>query len=225
MRAERRTVGNLMSKYFDGTFLNEEYWLSYYYQVRETLKSIRNMSRENISILEIGPGNKIASFVLSRFLRTKGIKHDILSVDVDRKVKPDIVGDARYLPFKGNVFDLTLAFQVLEHIQFKQVLLALEELRRTTRKRVLLSLPHKSLYMALAIKLPKIPLKMLLLRIFDIPMRYTYDEEHYWEIGIENHSMLRVRRALEKRFKIIRSFRNPLYPYHHFFVLGHKNNS
>ena len=210
-----------MSKYFGEAYLME-HWMSYYYQVSETSKIIRDLFRKShkcLSILEVGPGNKITSFVLSQSLRAEGIMHDIVTIDTDRRTRPNIVGDARYLPFKGNLFDMLLTFEVLEHIPFKHVPLALEELRRTTKEYVVLSLPHNSLYMALAVKLPKTPLKTLFLRLFDLPIRHMYDGKHFWEIGTRNHSMSRVRKVLEKRFKIIRSFRNPLFPYHHFFVL------
>lgn len=210
-----------MSKYFGEAYLME-HWMSYYYQVSETSKIIRDLFRKShkcLSILEVGPGNKITSFVLSQSLRAEGIMHDIVTIDTDRRTRPNIVGDARYLPFKGNLFDMLLTFEVLEHIPFKHVPLALEELRRTTKEYVVLSLPHNSLYMALAVKLPKTPLKTLFLRLFDLPIRHMYDGKHFWEIGTRNHSMSRVRKVLEKRFKITRSFRNPLFPYHHFFVL------
>jgi ubiquinone/menaquinone biosynthesis C-methylase UbiE len=210
-----------VSKYFSEAYL-AEHWMSYYYQVSEALKIIRDLFKKiskSLNILEVGPGNKITSFILSQSLKAEGIMHDIVTMDVDRRVGPNIVSDVRCLPFKDDVFDVSLAFEVLEHIPFEHVPLALQELRRTTKGYVMLSLPHNSLYLAIAVKLPKTPLKTLFLRLFDLPIRHIYDGEHYWEIGTKNHSMSKVRKVLEERFKIVRSFRSPLFPYHHFFLL------
>jgi hypothetical protein len=113
----------------------------------------------------------------------------------------------------------SLGFEVLEHIPFEHVPLALQGLRRTTKGYVMLSLPHNSLYLTIAVKLSKTPLKTLFLRLFELSIRHTYDGGHYWEIGTRNYSMSKVRKVLEERFKIVRSFRNPLFPYNHFFVL------
>jgi len=209
------------SKYLSKSYLTMERWMSYYYQVKETLEIITDkFSRtSHLSILEIGPGNKITSSLLSLFLRSNGIMFDIVTIDVDQKVRPDVVGDLRCLPFKNNEFDISLAFEVLEHIPFEHVPLALEELRRTTKEYVVLSLPHNSLYITFAVKLPKLPLKTLFLRLFDLPLKPKHTGEHYWEIGIVNYPTSKIRKILEKNFKIIKSFRNPFFPYHHFFLL------
>jgi len=160
--------------------------MSYYYQVKETLNIIADkFSRaSHLSILEIGPGNKITSSLLSLFLRSSGITFDIITIDIDRRVRPNIVGDLRCLPFKSNEFDISLAFEVLEYILFEHVPLALEELRRTTKEYVVLSLPHNSLYITFAVKLPKLPLRTLFLRLFDLPLKPKHVGEYYWEIGV-----------------------------------------
>lgn len=174
------------SKYFSESYLTKERWMSYYYQVKETLNIIADkFSRaSHLSILEIGPGNKITSSLLSLFLRSSGITFDIITIDIDRRVRPNIVGDLRCLPFKSNEFDISLAFEVLEYILFEHVPLALEELRRTTKEYVVLSLPHNSLYITFAVKLPKLPLRTLFLRLFDLPLKPKHVGEYYWEIGV-----------------------------------------
>jgi len=42
---------------------------------------------------------------------------DAINVDLNPKVKPDVVADGRMLPFKDKVFDVAFAFDVIEHLE------------------------------------------------------------------------------------------------------------
>jgi predicted SAM-dependent methyltransferase len=43
-------------------------------------------------------------------------KRGSINIDLNREVKPDIVADAKYLPFRDSRFDKLFAFSILEHV-------------------------------------------------------------------------------------------------------------
>jgi len=87
------------------------------------------------SILEIGIGNGTISAVL----RTRGL--EVVTVDIDRELGPDVVADIRDLPLDDGSFDGVLACEVLEHIPWDDVPRALGELRRVARRWAVISVP------------------------------------------------------------------------------------
>lgn len=73
-----------------------------------------------------------------------GIDVDVASLQRGATLFPAMargVGSALALPFPSEVFDLVLCTEVLEHLLSPRV--ALRELKRVTRKYVLLSVPHE----------------------------------------------------------------------------------
>ncbi|MHA2055407.1 MAG: class I SAM-dependent methyltransferase [Candidatus Hodarchaeales archaeon] len=62
-----------------------------------------------------------------------------VNVEINPKNSPDVVGDAKKLPVKTKAFDYAFMFEVLEH--FENPNLALLELKRVTKKTVILSIP------------------------------------------------------------------------------------
>ncbi len=67
-----------------------------------------------------------------------------LTVDIDQKRNPEIVADAKDLPFKDGEFETVLCTEVLEHVlnPFKVE----EELRRVTKKDGLLILSTRFVF-------------------------------------------------------------------------------
>ncbi len=104
---------------------------SYHYQLREIFEA------KPKSVLEIGVGDK----VIGSYLKNNT---DITytSADYSDKLGPDIVADVRHLPCADNSFDVVCAFEVLEHIPFQDFELAVKELLRVSKHRVLISMPH-----------------------------------------------------------------------------------
>lgn len=52
------------------------------------------------------------------------LKHiNWISLDISTKHKPNIVGDAHYLPLQNESFDVVLATEVLEHCQYPQIVI------------------------------------------------------------------------------------------------------
>jgi len=89
-------------------------------------------------ILGIGPGN----YFLTKTL--KFLKYNVKTLDFDPRIKPDYVMDVstnEIFSLKKEGFDLIVASQVLEHIQYKDFVKTLRNLR-IIAPRLLLTLPY-----------------------------------------------------------------------------------
>lgn len=199
--------------YFQQEYDDLPRFISYFYQI-DLVRSLQPQS-----VLEIGVGNK----TVANYLRQNGIAID--TCDIDAELYPDYVADVRNLPFADDSYDVVMACEVLEHLPWSDVEQALRELHRTTRRFVLLSLPHVSASLELILRNP-LPPRMLERHFFGVSLRmplfFTRADstgEHYWEIGRRRFPTRRIRRALTKHFEIYREIRPVLHPYHHFFVL------
>lgn len=211
-------------KYFDESYLMVERWISYYYQMKEAINAIeevlirKNEMSESLKILEIGIGNGIFSTNIKNYLDTKKINYQYVTIDNNPDLKPQIVGDITELPFNDS-FDIVFAFEVLEHISFDKAQSILKNITKLCRHYVIISVPHNSLYLSLSIKLPKLSTKTLLLPTMDIPRIFIPRGEHCWELGTSTVSYNTFKNFLREHFSIKKEFRNPSFPYHHFFIL------
>ena len=86
-------------------------------------------------VVEIGIGNGTVSAIL----RLRGL--EVVTVDLDSNLRPDVVADIRDLPFETGSFDGALACEVLEHLPWDDLPKALGELRRVARKWTVVSVP------------------------------------------------------------------------------------
>jgi len=78
-------------------------------------------------VLEIGIGNRITA----DYLKRNGIKID--TCDFDKNLEPDYIADIRKLPFRDNSYDVIMAYEVFEHIPWKDINKALRELCRVSK--------------------------------------------------------------------------------------------
>jgi len=185
-------------------------FISYFYQINSVIDAKAN------TVLEVGIGNRI----VSTYLRQSGYK--VTTFDINKALEPDVVGDIRNLPFKNNMFDVVLACEILEHLSFGDVPRSVSELRRVSRKKVVLSIPYSCFFVENVLNI-KTPVFQKQLR-FGLSFPFFTSEfkrtgEHYWEMGRKNFQRKEIRRLLEKYFKIASEFQPILNPYHYFFIL------
>ena len=193
--------------YLRTTYDHEHRWMSFYYLINETRKL------EPGSILEVGIGN---SFV-SNYLKDRGLK--VTTLDIEPELKPDIVGDVTALPCQDNEYDLVICSEVLEHIPFEKFPIALKEINRTTKKYVIISLPHWGWTFYSILKVPLLRKVSWMIKISGLK-KHIFDGDHYWEIGKRGFKLSKVRNLMEKSgFRIIRDYIRPESPFHHFFIL------
>ena len=206
---------NIESKnYFDSEYMTPNRFISYYYQILLTIES------DPQKILEIGIGNKI----LSCHLKNSGL--NVKSYDINPALAPDIIGSITDIPLENNSFDTILAFEVLEHLEWKQALQAISELARVSNHKVIISVPYYSVTFELILKLPfnKLLFKKSFLDFFmRIPLTFFKTQikcpEHFWEIGRRGYSLKKSRDVLSQKFVIEKEVRAMMNPGHYFFVL------
>lgn len=183
-------------------------WVSYYLQsklVQELLSSG--------SVLEIGIGSKVVHQYLKNL-------YQVTTCDISEKLQPDVVGSVDDLSmFHDSQFDLVLCAEVLEHIPFENVVRALSELKRVTKRFAILSLPYWGYTFGFKVKLPLLGYRMLKFKVTGIK-RHVFNGEHYWEIGKRGYPLRRIVHMMQSAgFVVSRSFWDLDDPYHYYFIL------
>ena len=170
------------SHYEGSAYRSSERWNSYWHQ----LELVRSANPK--SVLEVGVGEG----VVVRQLQFGGV--EVTTVDIAEDLKPDVVGSVTALPFADASFDLVLAAEILEHIEFSDVPKALSEIARVAHTHAMISVPHPGWIFSIIYKLPLFPRIELLFQIPFFWKTHTFNGEHYWELGKKNYS---VRRFVE----------------------------
>ena len=195
--------------YFDKSYDSKERVISYWHQIKE----IVDLKPENV--LEIGIGN---GFV-SQYLKNRNI--NIVTLDIDERLKPDISGSILDIPFADESFDTIAAYEVLEHLPYDNVKKALSEIYRVSQKHAIISLPDCTLTYRLCMSIPKIGMinKLIHLPRFRVP-QHVFDGEHYWEIGKAGYPLNRIIKNIQRAgVNVKRTYRLFENPYHRFFIL------
>ena len=103
------------SHYFSSDYDSKERFISYWYQINEII------TLEPHNILEVGVGNGF----LSCYLKDRNYK--VTTLDVDKKLKPDVVGSVLSMTFSSYSFDVIACYEVLEHLPYDSFSKALGE--------------------------------------------------------------------------------------------------
>lgn len=184
-------------------------WISYWHETNEILK--RNDIK---SVLDVGPGSDLLKNILLTFRPDIEYK----TVDIAEDVKPDMTGPITAIPSPDSKFDSVCAFQVLEHIEFKDFESALMELKRVSKKYVFISLPHFGPSFEFQLKIPLFP-RIRLAAKLPWSKKHEFGGQHYWEIGKKGYSPKKIRSVIEKHFKIIDEYVPFENQYHRFYIL------
>lgn len=207
------------SHYKFGEYVSIERWGSYYCQIIEVEKLARLINRNSLTILEIGPGNRIVTSVL------KQLGHKVKTYDFDAKLKPDYVGSLPDLKGIGKTkFDCVICCQVLEHINMIDVGKALKNISNITNYAIL-SVPNRGFSISITIKtwIYK-PLNWFM----SIPTQlipFKPNGEHKWELGSKDTNLEWIKGLITKAgFTHIKNYRLRTYPYHHFIVVNNLKN-
>lgn len=188
-------------------YAEEERFVSYHTQLTEIMRV------KPESVLEIGVGDRVVGSYLKN---NTGIAYT--SADIADDVSADVIASVTKLPFPDKSFDVSCAFEVLEHLPFDQFQPALTELARVAKTHVLISVPHFGPMLSLAFKIPFLSRVRLAYKI-PYPKAHAFNGQHYWEIGKHGYPVSRIRAELEKHGNITRDFIPFESSYHHFFTL------
>jgi ubiquinone/menaquinone biosynthesis C-methylase UbiE len=133
---EKHTTQNPISRFFLTNFANV---------LMDEIKSLHADS-----ILDVGAGE---GFMLEKLRKHKigkkleGIEYMDEAIELGKKVNPHVTikkGDIYALPYKDNSFEVIVCTEVLEHLEDPKK--ALEELKRVTKKYVVVSVPNEPLF-------------------------------------------------------------------------------
>src|SRR3989344_1182335 len=203
------------SHYEFNRYVDEQRWHSYYYQIRRVSDVARKLGKKKITILEIGIGNGIITAIL------KHLGHKVITMDIDRKLRPDIVKVLPNVP-KGRTYDCVVCCEVLEHIKYKDSAISLKRLS-IIAKFVVLSIPQKGIHFSYAIKASLLPQLRGIISLPFYHLPHAFDGQHYWELGTSGISERKFRDLLlHSRFNVLFDMRLQANPYHHFYLLQSK---
>lgn len=187
-------------------------WMSYWYQTKEIT------GRDDIlSVLDVGPGTDFLRHILE--IHRPDVTYT--TVDVAADVNPDIIGGVTALPCADASYDAVCAFQVLEHIEFKDVPTALKEMARVSKRYVFISVPHFGPSVEWNCKMPFLPRLRLAFKI-PFPKQHVFNGQHYWELGKRGYPPARLRNVLRQVGTIKAEYVPFENQYHHFFVIEKK---
>lgn len=195
--------------YFRKEYDNKNRFISYWHQINEIIKL--NPKR----VLEIGIGN---SFI-SRYLKERGV--NVTTLDIDKRLNPDITGSILDIPFVDESFDVIACYELLEHLPYENFYKAVSEIFRVSKFYSVLSLPDKDRVCRLYIQIHKILIskKLLPLPRLNVPI-HKFDGEHYWEIGKAGYPLSKITKDIQRAgFKIEKIYRIFENPFHRFFIL------
>lgn len=206
-----------MNTFNDKSYDNDFRYLTY----REMIYSVKD-SIDSGSVLEIGVGNHLVSDHL------KSCGYDVTTFDIDKNLKPDVVGDLRNIQdfFNPDSFDVIIAGQVLEHIPFDLFIPVLHELKKISRNKVIISIPDIRPYFQILFHTPFFQRffgKEYISLHFKIPRnRHSVVGvgHHFWEIGSMGITPKNILDELHKVFSSVQVKISILDRMHVFYILG-----
>jgi len=165
------------------------------------------MSCEPRRILYVGKATGIAPYLLSQC--PEGPK--VITLDIEEKFEPDIVGSVLDIPLEDLDVDVTVCGQVLEHLPFEDFMPALKEMRRVTRERLVLSLPDRRLFFGMRVKIPllKFNWRFSLPKLppGQMPADKFEKAGHYWEVGHSGTEMKVIKQKIREAGWVINEIR------------------
>ena len=186
------------SHYFNESYDSKGRFISYWHQIHGIIR-LRPKR-----VLEIGIGN---GFV-SEYLKER--RANVLTLDIDKNLNPDIVGSVLDVPFSDNSFEVVVCYELIEHLQYENFYKAFSEIFRVSKSYAILSLPDASRVYCLYVQIPKIG---VFKRLISLPRLknsiHKFNGEHYWEIGKAGYPLNKITKDIEKAgFNIKKNIQN-----------------
>ena len=186
------------------------------YSYRMQLESVLSMRPQSVLVVGVGDG------LVVNVLRAAGLKVDTL--DIQAELSPDIVGSVTNLPCEDDAYDVSVCCQVLEHLPFSEFRRSLNELRRVSTRRLVLSLPDVRRFASFRLRFCRFGFSRQFcvprLRLRPIPPERFDHLGHYWEIGfVDTPFSVVAREVRDSGWRIERVERVYDLPWHTFFLL------
>ncbi|MDP3981309.1 MAG: class I SAM-dependent methyltransferase [Chlamydiota bacterium] len=195
--------------FYRKTYMTLQRMVAHWHQANEVAEITPKSGR----VLEIGPGSGHTTWLLKQW----GL--DVTTLDYDKSVSPDLLGDVTKIPCNTGAFDCVLAAEVLEHLPFEEFGASLAELRRVSRGYIIVTLPAPFLGLSALINLPGVRLMGISLGLSYF-IHHRFDGAHYWELGKQGYSKRRIRRVIrETGLTIVKEYRPAPSLYCYCFVM------
>ena len=191
-----------------GRYMYKRRWISVWHQLDEVVRTGAK------TVLEIGPGPGLFKAVGAIF----GL--DVKTVDIDPALNPDYVASAMQLPLADNTQDVTVAFQMLEHLPYDMSLAAFREMVRVSSRHIIISLPDAREMWFYSIYIPKVGnFRFMLPKPAGKLKEHAFDGQHYWEVNKRGYELEKIINDLTAQgANLARTFRVGENPYHRFFM-------
>lgn len=202
---------------------------SYGVQINEILKYLLENKLKKAKILNIGTGSQFLKGYFNNINKVcQDVSVDIVELDYDKELGPDIVADLRNGIPLDEKFDIIVCCQVLQYIDYGYFKKILEEFKRVCKNngRVVLSMTDSGYYIFLELRMPTLFKKLFFNFNLFLPKVHSKSiatwGKDYWEINRKGYRIDKIKKEIEQNFIIRRSFRLEKHKYHHFFILEHK---
>ena len=166
---------------------NKGEYCSFWHQINEII------SVNPRNVLEIGIGWGFTSSQLRKMGR-----YDVTTMDINPANNPDIVGDIRELPFPDNSFSVVAAFETLESLPYEEFIPTLKEMARVSTGTVVISLPDRTPYWKVMIKLGR---RFYVERLIKLPWSKVKDPDessiHYWDVSTPSVPLSRIKEDIK----------------------------
>lgn len=201
-----RMPETLQQSYGFSDYVTKERMLTLWYQLTEVLRL------KPSEVLEIGIGPRVVAGVL----RESGMA--LTTADINPALRPDHVVAVQELDskFEDDSFDLVLCARVLHHVSYDEFDHCLGQLRKVTKRHVILTLPVDDLRAyasfrvtatrsrTISVAFPRL-MKRALLSLFPAYRHSEY--RRLWKVNSSAETSLeRVRSAISAHFEIERDY-------------------
>jgi len=133
---EKHTTHNPISRFFLNNFKSL------------LLEQIKQLHPESILDVGAGEGFTLEAIRLQKIAKKiEGIEYTDEAIALGKKLHPQVTikkGNIYELPYKPNSFDIVLCTEVMEHLENPEE--ALKELKRVSKKYLILSVPNEPLF-------------------------------------------------------------------------------
>lgn len=129
-----------------------------------------------------------------------------LKVDVQRSKRPDVCASVLYLPLRDSSFEKGVCLEMIEHLHMQEQAIALSEIKRVVRGKVVVSIPNSSPFMVLPQQI------VWWMREMTTQREYHRNEMTHTHIGLISPKEL-IRLMQKCGFKVTKAKRLMLYDY------------
>lgn len=202
---------------------------AYGVQIKEILNYLLENNIKEARILNVGTGMQFIKGYFKNINKLcEDVNVDIVELDYDSDLGPDIVADLREgIPLEEN-FDIIICCQVLQYVSYEYFKNILKEFKRVCKNNglVILSMANSGYYLYVKSHLPVLAKELFFKFNWLLPKMHKKAiadwGKGYWEINRKGYPLKNIKKEIEQHFTIRRSFRLEKYKYHHFFILEQK---